>query len=108
MKKSETKERVFYGVAKVKKAELISPSESQLMSYYIDYGYTTIEEVIDILGIQEMLREWYINTNFMVEFSHHQFNSNIFPIDWSSEYEDIDIVSEDEWKQTYEWNYGNI
>jgi len=108
MKKSETKERVFYGVAKVKKAELISPSESQLMSYYIDYGYNNIDEVIDSMGVEEMLREWYINTNFTQDFQIYQHSSSIYPVDWSSEYEDIDIISENEWKQTYEWNYGNI
>jgi len=108
MKKSETKERVFYGVAKVKKAELISPSESQLMSYYIDYGYNNIDEVIDSMGVEEMLREWYTNTNFTHDFQLYQHSSSIYPVDWSSEYEEIDVVSEQEWKQTYEWNYGSI
>ena len=106
MKKSETKERVFYGVAKVKKAELISPSESQLMSYYIDYGFNNIDEVIETYGEEEMLREWYINTNFTQDFQMYQHSSSIYPVDWSSEYEDVDVVSQKDWEQIYSENYG--
>ena len=50
-------EKHYYAVVKVKKAELIKPSESQLMSYYIDYGYANVDEVIDDYGsIEESKR----------------------------------------------------
>jgi len=102
----ETKEKRFYGVAKVRKADLISPSESQLMSYYIDYGYTNIEEVIEDMGQQEMLREWYVNTNFTKDYQTHRENQNIHFIDWSSEYESVDVISQKDWEQIYSENYG--
>lgn len=105
-KLGETKEREFYAVVKVKKAELLKPSESQLMSYYMDYGYSSIEEVIEDYGIKEMLREWYNNTNFTSEFQKHQSKSNIFPIDWDSEWENIDVIDKKDWEIIYNNTYG--
>lgn len=101
----ETKEKRFYGVVKVKKADLISPSESELMSYYIDYGYNTIEEVIKDMGEEEMLREWYVNTNFTSEFVTHREDHNISYLDWDSESEEVEVISEDEWNdlKKYTW-----
>ena len=104
-KLGETKEREFYAVVKVKKAELLKPSESQLMSYYMDYGYTNIDDVVEDYGEEEMLREWYNNTNFTSEFQQHQEDSNIFPIDWDSEWEDVDIIDKKDWDSIYENNY---
>ena len=101
----ETKEREFYGVVKVKKAELVKPSESQLMSYYIDYGYNTIDEVLEDMGAKEMIREWYNNTNFTSEFQEHQSNSNIFPIDWDSDWEEVDIIGKEDWEIIYDNHY---
>jgi hypothetical protein len=100
-----TNEAKYYAVVKVKKAELISPSESQLMSYYIDYGYTTISDVIEDYGESEMLREWYNNTNFTSEFQEYQSKSNIFPIDWDSDWEDVDIIDKADWDNIYESTY---
>jgi hypothetical protein len=105
-KLGETKEREFYAVVKVKKAELLKPSESQLMSYYMDYGYSSIEEVIEDYGIKEMLKEWYNNTNFTSEFQKHQAKSNIFPIDWDSEWENIDVIDKKDWEIIYNNTYG--
>jgi len=101
----ETKEKQFYGVVKVKKAELIKPSESQLMSYYIDYGYNNIDEVLEDMGTKEMLREWYNNTNFTSEFQEHQSKSNIFPIDWDSDWEEVDVIDKKDWEIIYDNHY---
>jgi len=102
----DTKERQFYGVVKVRKAELIKPSESQLMSYYMDYGYNNIDEVIEDYGEEEMLREWYNNTNFTSEFQSHQSSSGIFPIDWDSDWEQVDVIAKKDWNDIYDNNYG--
>ena len=101
----ETKERRFYGVVKVRKADLLSPSESQLMSYYIDYGYNNIEEVLQAMGEEEMLREWYVNTNFTNDFITHRENQHINHLDWDSESEEVDVISEEEWSdyKKYSW-----
>jgi len=101
----ETKEKQFYAVVKVKKAELIKPSESQLMSYYIDYGYKNIDEVLEDMGTREMLREWYNNTNFTSEFQEYQSKSNIFPIDWDSDWEEVDVIDKKDWEIIYDNHY---
>jgi len=102
----ETKEKQFYAVVKVRRAELIKPSEFQLMAYYIDYGYKNIEEVIEDYGIEEMLIEWYNNTNFTSEFAQHQAKSNIFPIEWDSDWENVDVIDKEDWEDIYNNNYG--
>lgn len=101
----ETKEKRFYGVVKVRKADLISPSEGELMSYYIDYGYTTIQEVIQAMGEEEMLREWYNNTNFTSEFSLHRIEHHINHLEWDSESEDVEVISENEWNDLKQWTW---
>ena len=101
----ETKEKRFYGVVKVKKADLISPTEGQLMAYYIDYGFNTIEEVIKEYGKEEMLREWYNNTNFSSDFTLHRQDHNINHLDWDSETEDVEIISKEEWEDYKKWSW---
>lgn len=96
-KNCETKEKRFYGVVKVKKADLISPSESELLNYYIDYGYTTMLDILNDYTEEEMLREWYVNTNFSDDFSKYREGKNIDNLDWDSEYEIVEIISEQEW-----------
>jgi hypothetical protein len=96
-KNCETKEKRFYGVVRVKKADLISPSESQLLNYYIDYGYNTISEILNDYTEDEMLREWYVNTNFTDEFSNYREAKNINSLEWDSEYEEVEVISEEEW-----------
>jgi hypothetical protein len=98
-------EKQFYAVVKVRKAELLKPTDAQLMSYYIDYGYNTIEEVVEDYGMEEMLREWYNNTNFTSEFGEHQHKSNIFPIDWDSDMEQVDIIAKEDWDEIYDNHY---
>lgn len=101
----ETKEKRFYGVVKVKKADLISPTEGQLMSYYMDYGFNTIEEVIKEYGMEEMLREWYNNTNFTSEFTLHRQEQHINHLDWDSETEDVEVISKEEWEDYNKWSW---
>ena len=58
------------------------------------------------MGEQEMLREWYINTNWTTEFQNHRETQNIHWVDWDSEYEEVEVISESEWKRLWEQNYG--
>jgi|11_taG_2_1085331.scaffolds.fasta_scaffold06314_8 hypothetical protein len=101
-----TSEKKYYAVVKVRKAELIRPTESQLMSYYMDYGYNNVDEVVDDYGsLEEVLREWYNNTNYLNEFTEHQQQSNIFGIDWDSEWEQVDIIEKENWESIYNSTY---
>ena len=105
-KNLETKEREFFGVVKVKKAALINPSSAQLMSYYMDYGYNTIEEVLDEYSTSEMLREWYINQYLSEGYRMEDINRNIHPIDWDMEYEEVDVIDREDWMNIYENTYS--
>ena len=102
----ETKERQFYAVVEVRKADIVSPSEGQLMSYYTDYGYKNVDEVIEDYGMEEMIREWYNNTNWSEEFSAHREKNNIYWIDFEKEYEDVRPIPKDEWERLWKVNFG--
>jgi hypothetical protein len=52
-----------------------------------------------------MLREWYNNTNFTSDFQEHQKKSNIFPIDWDSEWEQVDVIEKEDWEEIYDNHY---
>ena len=95
----------FYGVVKSKKAEMVNPTESQILNHFMDYGYTTIEDIIRDYGEQDMIREWYINNKMSSEFYKARQEENIFGIDWDSEWETVEVVSKDTWEQLYNENY---
>jgi hypothetical protein len=105
-KMSETKEKRFYAVVEVRKADIVSPSEGQLMSYYTDYGYKNVDEVIKDYGFEEMIREWYNNTNWSEDFSLHRENNNIHWVDFEKEYEDVRPIPQEEWERLWNSNYG--
>ena len=105
-KMSETKDKQFYAVIDVRKLELVSPTEGQLMSYYTDYGYTNIEDVINDYGKDEMIREWYNNTNWTEQFSEHREKSNIYWIDSEKEYEEVTMIPKEECERLRQLNYG--
>lgn len=105
-KMSETKDKQFYAVIDVRKVELLSPTEGQLMSYYTDYGYTNIEDVINDYGKEEMIREWYNNTNWTEQFSEHREKNNIHWIDSEKEYEDVTMIPKEECDRLRSINYG--
>ena len=102
---SQSTEKRFYGLVKVKKADLIAPTESQLLSYYIDYGFNNIEDVIKEYGEEEMLREWYVNTNFTYDNEQYRELNSINHIDWDSEYEEVEVLNKDEYSdyKRYSW-----
>jgi hypothetical protein len=105
-KNSETKERQFYAVVEVRKADMVAPSEGQLMSYYTDYGYKNVDEVIEDYGFEEMIREWYNNTNWTEGFSEHREQNNILWADFDKEYESVRSVPQQEWERHQKLNYG--
>lgn len=105
-KMSETKDKQFYAVVDIRKVEIVSPSESQLMSYYRDYGYTNIDDVIEDYGEDEMIREWYNNTNWTEEFNTHREKNRIYWIDSDREYEEVTTIPKEEWERLWKINHG--
>jgi len=105
-KMSETKDKRFYAVVEVRKADIVSPSEGQLMAYYTDYGYKNVDEVIQDYGFEEMIREWYNNTNWSEEFSAHREKNNIHWVEFEKEYESVRPIPQDEWERLWNNNYG--
>lgn len=78
----------------------VSPTEEQLLAYFKGYGYNTIEEIVDGFGSWEMvIREWFVNTNYSVEFNNYQNDNRIFRFENDNEDEEIQLLSDDEWKE---------
>lgn len=79
----------------------VSPTEEQLLEYYKDYGLNTIEDILaDYDGSWEMvIRDWFVNTNYSVEFNNYQNDNRIFRFENDNEDEEIQLLSDDEWKE---------
>lgn len=78
----------------------VSPTEEQLLAYYKDYGYETIEDILDALGSWEMvIRDWFVNTNYSNDFKDYQTDNNIFRFENDNEDEEIELVTDDEWEE---------
>lgn len=76
----------------------VSPTEEQLLTYFKDYGYTTIEEIVDGCGSWEMaIRDWFVNTNHSIDFKNYQNQNSIFRFENDNEDEEIELVDDDEW-----------
>jgi hypothetical protein len=86
----------------IKEVMAVSPTEEQLLEYYKDYGYETIEDILEghAGGSWEILiRDWYVNTNFTQPHKDHQTTNNIFRFENDNENEEVEILSEDEWTE---------
>ena len=85
----------------LKQTMAVSPTEEQLLEYYKDYGHNTIEDILaDYGGSWEMvIRDWYVNTDFTQQHKDHQLSNNIYRFENDNEDEEVDLLSEDEWKE---------
>lgn len=82
----------------------VEPTEEQLLEFFKDYGYDTIEEILEEHGggyWPEVIREWFVNTHF---FEEHPGNreKNIFKYDSDSEDEKVIIIDDQEWNKLKE------
>ena len=82
----------------IKHTMAVSPTEEQLLAYFKDYGYDTIDEALDALGSWEMvIRDWFVNTNYSIDFKNYQNENSIFRFENDNEDEEIELVDDDEW-----------
>lgn len=80
----------------------VSPTEEQLLEYYKDYGYTTIDDILEGYGNgswEMVIRDWFVNTNHTSEFKKYQIENNIFRFESDNDDEEIELVDEDEWEE---------
>lgn len=80
----------------------VSPTEEQLLEYYKDYGYTTIQDIVEEHGNgswEWVIRDWFVNTNHNQQFKDYQTSNNIFRFENDNEDEEIELVDEDEWDE---------
>ena len=86
----------------IKNTYAVAPTEEQLLAYYKDYGYETIEDILEGHGNgswEWVIRDWYVNTDFTPEHKKHQLDNNIFRFENDNDNEDIELVDEDEWNE---------
>ena len=79
----------------------VEPTEEQLLEFFKDYGYDTIEQILEEHGggyWPEVIREWFVNTHF---FEEHPGNreKNILKYDSDSEDEKVIIIDDEEWNK---------
>lgn len=80
----------------------VSPTEEQLLAYYKDYGYETIEDIVEEHGNgswEWVIRDWFVNTNHTTQNKKHQLDNNIFRFENDNDTEEVELVDEEEWDE---------
>ena len=84
----------------IKHTMAVSPTQEQLLAYFKDYGYDTLDEVVDALGSWEMvIRDWFVNTNYSIDFKNYQNENSIFRFENDNEDEEVELIDADEWEE---------
>ena len=79
----------------------VEPTEEQLLEFFKDYGYDTIEEILEEHGggyWPEVIREWFVNTHYFEEQPGNR-EKNILRYDSDSEDEKVIIIDDEEWNK---------
>lgn len=80
----------------------VSPTEEQLLKYYKEYGYNTIEDIVEEHGNgswEWVIRDWFVNTNYSIDFKNYQNENSIFRFENDNEDEEIELLTDDEWQE---------
>lgn len=81
----------------------VEPTEEQLLEFFKDYGYDTIEEILEGHGggyWHEVIREWFVNTHFEEQPGNRA--KNILKYDSDSDNEKVILLNEEEWNSLIE------
>jgi hypothetical protein len=85
----------------IKNTIAVAPTEEQLLAYYKDYGYETIEDILEEHGNgswEWVIREWFVNTNFTPEHLKHQQDNNIFRYNNDNDDEEVELIDDEDWE----------
>lgn len=81
----------------IKNTVAVSPTKEQLLNFFKEYGYLTLEDILEAhANWEEVIREWFVNTNLAPQCISYQNENNIYNID--DDVEDIELMSDDEYE----------
>lgn len=80
----------------------VEPTEEQLLEFYKDYGYDTIEDILEGHGggdWDEVIREWFVNTYYGQDYRELCESKNILRYESDNQEDEVEILDDDEWQQ---------
>ena len=80
----------------------VEPTEQQLLEFYKDYGYETIEDILEGHGggyWNEVIREWFVNSYFNPDQNDVLRTKNILRFESDVEEEEVEVLKEEQWNQ---------
>lgn len=80
----------------------VEPTEQQLLDFYKDYGYDTIDEILEGHGggyWNEVIREWFVNTYYVEDHNQICKKNNILKYESDSEEEEVSLIDDDKWNE---------
>ncbi len=86
----------------IKNTYAVKPTEEQLLEYYKDYGYSSIEDILEEHGNgswEIVIRDWFVNTNHTANHKKHQLDNNIFRFENDNDDEEVEVVSDEDWEE---------
>lgn len=83
----------------------VSPTEEQLLEFFKDYGLETIDDISEEYdgNWEEIIREWFVNTHYGVDYQNLNQKNNIFRFDEVEQIDEVTTINDDEWEE-YERN----
>lgn len=80
----------------------VEPTEEQLLEFYKDYGYETIEDILEGHGggdWDEVIREWFVNTYYGQDYKELCEGKNILRYESDNQEDEVEILDDEEWNQ---------
>ena len=85
----------------IKNKVAVSPTKEQLLNFFKEYGYLTLEDILEAHGNwEEVIREWFVNTYYTPQNISYQNGNNIFNFDDNEE--EIELMGDDEYENLKE------
>lgn len=86
----------------VKTAFAVKPTEQQLLDFFKDYGYESLDAILEGFGggdWDEVIREWFVNTYYGADYRELSEKKNILRYESDEQEDDVEIIDDDEWDE---------
>jgi hypothetical protein len=80
----------------------VEPTEEQLLEFYKDYGFETIDDILEGHGggdWDEVIREWFVNTYYGQDYRELCEKKNILRYESDNQEDEVEILDNEEWDE---------
>ena len=86
----------------VKTSFAVQPTEQQLLDFFKEYGYDSLDAILDGFGggdWSEVIREWFINTYYGADYQVLCEKKNILRYESDEQEDEVEMIDDEEWDE---------